>query len=290
MSKLPFIQWYTGDWLKDPAVSMCTPSTRGIWFDMLCAMHEIGRSGSLRGTPEQIARIARCSTTELAQALTEIQITEVADVHTDRHGVVTVTNRRMLRDARQRENAAKRQQKRRARDGTEDDVTPDVTHESRPGHGDISYVRRQTSDFISHISERHTSDVKRPQEAIQPKRSANDVDALKGLAQEDVGLAVSRFRRTARVVRPSGKDPQRAKDLDLLAKAAILSVTRFSENWLADATEAVRIQKSNKPPCAYFHGVLRSKSELLGADLNRELAMVVVPDGFIQQSLDEAVA
>ena len=55
--------------MKDPAISLCTPATRGVWIDLLCAMHELGRSGELRGTTDQIARVARCSTAELAQAL-----------------------------------------------------------------------------------------------------------------------------------------------------------------------------------------------------------------------------
>ena len=45
--KLPAIHWYTGDWMKDPRLSRCSPATRGIWADLLCAMHEDDRSGSL---------------------------------------------------------------------------------------------------------------------------------------------------------------------------------------------------------------------------------------------------
>lgn len=100
--KLPFIQFFTGDWKKDPEVSICSPATRGVWFDLLCAMHEFDRSGVLRGTREQLARTARCSTVELALALTDLQATGAADV-TERNGIVTVINRRMNREFKARE-------------------------------------------------------------------------------------------------------------------------------------------------------------------------------------------
>ena len=89
---------YTGDWLKDPDLSMCAPATRGIWIDLLCAMHERDRSGELRGTTEQIARLARCSTVELEAALTDLQTSDAADVER-RNGSWLIANRRMKKEA-----------------------------------------------------------------------------------------------------------------------------------------------------------------------------------------------
>ena len=123
--KLPAMMFYTGDWLKDPSVARCTPATRGVWIDLLCAMHESGRLGVLCGTREQLSRIARCSTAELAHALTEIQTLRVADV-TERNAEVTVVNRRMSRDAARRQHAATRQVRSRQR------------RSSRQGHDDIT--------------------------------------------------------------------------------------------------------------------------------------------------------
>lgn len=102
MPKLPYFQFYPGDWLKDPKLSLCSPAARGVWMDLLCAMHELQRSGKLSGTPEQLARLTRCSTVELGHALTEIQTTGTADV-TERNGIVTVVNRRMNREYKYRE-------------------------------------------------------------------------------------------------------------------------------------------------------------------------------------------
>jgi hypothetical protein len=112
MSKLPYLQLFSGDWLKDPQLSLCAPATRGVWIDLICAMHELDRSGELRGTKEQLSRLARCSTVDLALALTDLQTSKAAEV-TERNGVVTVRNRRMWREYRERVAAAKRKQRQR---------------------------------------------------------------------------------------------------------------------------------------------------------------------------------
>ena len=76
---------------------MCSAMTRGIWIDFLCAMHELDRVGELRGTPDQLARVARCSPVEVVQALDELSASNAAEV-AQRNGVYTVTNRRMRRE------------------------------------------------------------------------------------------------------------------------------------------------------------------------------------------------
>ena len=129
MGKLPAFPLYYGDWLRDAAVSACAPATRGIWMDLLCAMHDRGRMGELRGTTDQLARLARCSAAEIVAALTDLQITEAADV-TIRNGVVTVINRRMRREAKLRDD--NRTRKRRSR-----------------GHGDVTEKSRLYSSSSS---------------------------------------------------------------------------------------------------------------------------------------------
>lgn len=115
MKKFPAFQFYPGDWLKDPALSLCSPAARGIWMDLLCAMHENGRTGELTGTVEQLARIARCSPSELQQYISELSA-GAASV-TKRNGRVTITNRRMAREYKARQDARLRQQQRREKQG-----------------------------------------------------------------------------------------------------------------------------------------------------------------------------
>lgn len=118
MGKLPAWQLYTGDWLKDPNLSMCSPSTRGIWIDILCAMHENNRSGVIAGTPDQLARLCRCSAVDLVSAIAELSDTKTANV-TERHGIVTLICRRMQREAQVRNQSRVRQKKRREKEPPE---------------------------------------------------------------------------------------------------------------------------------------------------------------------------
>ena len=48
MAKLPSMQMYPGDWLKDPALRLCSTAARGVWADMLMLMFESPERGVLR--------------------------------------------------------------------------------------------------------------------------------------------------------------------------------------------------------------------------------------------------
>lgn len=115
MGKLPAFQFYTGDWLKDPNLSMCSPSTRGIWIDFICAMHELDRSGQVTGTAEQLARACRCTASEMIAALTELKETGTASI-SEREGRFTVASRRMSRECYERESSSERKRIQRIRD------------------------------------------------------------------------------------------------------------------------------------------------------------------------------
>jgi hypothetical protein len=110
LGKQPAIQWYTGDWLKDPDVSKCSPATRGVWFDAINAMASSDRSGSLSGTYDQLARICRCTESEMRSAVDEMRTTNAATIR-DRNGVVTLINRRMQNEHLQRLATRKRVQR-----------------------------------------------------------------------------------------------------------------------------------------------------------------------------------
>lgn len=120
MAKLPWFKFNPSWWMGDTELSKCSSATRGVWIDLLCAMHQSGRLGELRGTTDQIARLARCSTAELTQALTELQTTGTADV-TFRNNDVVVGNRLMKREAKERKEGAKRQAKFRENGGGDPD-------------------------------------------------------------------------------------------------------------------------------------------------------------------------
>ena len=76
MGKLPYFQFYPGDWSKDPQLRMASPSSRGIWIDCICAMWEAEERGILIGTAEQLRRVGNCSVEEF-----DLFLREARDLH-----------------------------------------------------------------------------------------------------------------------------------------------------------------------------------------------------------------
>jgi hypothetical protein len=204
-----YMQFDVGDWMKDAAVGRCAPATRGIWVDLLCAMHESGRTGELSGTHDQIARLGRCSAAELTHALTDLQVTRAADV-TTRNGVVTITNRRMRREHEIRQKAAERQQRHRGKPPPRDDCNADVT----PHNQSQSQSPEPKPDLNSQSPESNPSG----------KRSGCSGRLEKASKEGDLSQAVLRdeaaFRRWVDRERKLPHGLIRSDDLEKLAWAA----------------------------------------------------------------------
>lgn len=117
--------FYTGDWMKDPNLSKCSAATRGIWMDLLCAMHENGRTGIITGTITELAQMCRCSEREMRYTIVTLRKNEVAEIRkcNARSQQVTVVNRRMNREHKVREATRLRAQKHRAKSHGNADVT-----------------------------------------------------------------------------------------------------------------------------------------------------------------------
>lgn len=146
--KFPWIQFYYKEYYIDTA--QCSPSTRGIWMDFIIAMHNDNRSGVITGTRESLARVGRCSAVDCDLAIFELQSHNVADI-TERNGIVTVQNRRMVRDKKEREQSKNRVSKHR-----EGYSGNGVTRMSRSGNADVtgqkSEVRSQKSENRERVS------------------------------------------------------------------------------------------------------------------------------------------
>ena len=131
--KRPSLQWYPGDWLKDPNLGQCSPAARGVWMDLLSLMHENDQSGEIRGTVAGLSRVCRCSPDEMSAALNDLANTTTADVliagvklivngdmsrkcpglSPECPEQITVINRRMNREKKDREYERLRKQKQR---------------------------------------------------------------------------------------------------------------------------------------------------------------------------------
>ena len=98
--KLPAFQFYPGDWRKDPAVQSLSFHDRGVWFEILCLMHESDRRGILllNGKPipnDALARLLGLDRQTLDRTLTRLLEMGVASRCLETGGLL---NRRMVRD------------------------------------------------------------------------------------------------------------------------------------------------------------------------------------------------
>ena len=59
--KCPSLQWYPGDWRKDPGVQALDYESRGVWFEILMLMFESSTRGKLmlNGNPMPDEALAR---------------------------------------------------------------------------------------------------------------------------------------------------------------------------------------------------------------------------------------
>ncbi len=98
--KLPSMQWYPGDWLKDPGVNALSYQDQGIWFRILMHMFEGEQRGKLtlngHAMPvEALARLLGLDNQILTTTLTTLLTYGVASVEPET-GIIF--NRRMVRD------------------------------------------------------------------------------------------------------------------------------------------------------------------------------------------------
>jgi hypothetical protein len=147
--------FYTGDWMKDPNLSKCSAATRGIWMDLLCAMHENGRTGIITGTITELAQMCRCSEQEMRYTIVTLAKNEVAKISKSnaRSQKVTVVNRRMNREHKVREATRLRAQRHRARSHGNADVTSPSSCSSsdkRIVSKDLSKSRESSSPTKKH--------------------------------------------------------------------------------------------------------------------------------------------
>jgi hypothetical protein len=99
MAKLPALQFYPADWRKDPGVQALNYFDRGVWFEILCFMHESEQRGRLllAGRPlpdDALARLLGLDKQALKSTLS--RLIEYGVASRDAEGVLV--NRRMVRD------------------------------------------------------------------------------------------------------------------------------------------------------------------------------------------------
>ena len=112
MGKAPAFQMYPGDARRDVELHMMTFEARGVWWEMLLCMWDARERGKLEGTVEGLARLVGCTEEQLKKTVQELSVTKTADV-TQCNDSVTIINRRMFRDEKQRKLTRSRVQRHR---------------------------------------------------------------------------------------------------------------------------------------------------------------------------------
>lgn len=98
--KLPAFQFYPADWKKDPGVQALSFHDRGVWFEILCLMHESEQRGKLLlgGQPmpdSALARLLGLDKQNLTNTLTTLLTYGVASRDPESGALIC---RRMVRD------------------------------------------------------------------------------------------------------------------------------------------------------------------------------------------------
>jgi len=101
MGSLPAFQFYPADWRTHPGIQALSFEDRGVWFEILCILHESPRRGVLllpngaRMSDEALSRIIGLPLRKLVKALDRIAAVGVSDKDPETGALM---NRRMVKD------------------------------------------------------------------------------------------------------------------------------------------------------------------------------------------------
>jgi len=121
MGKAPAFQFYPMDWMRD--LEEHPLEIEGAWIRIICKLWWSEDRGSLSKTYEQWSRILRVSIEETKRIISYLSDEKICDISVTDNGKVTVMSRRMMREERERTQAALRQRRKRERDANHADVT-----------------------------------------------------------------------------------------------------------------------------------------------------------------------
>ena len=125
--KPPWMPWDPAAWLADEVLMRLSTGSRAIWFDLLNRMWlQRGQRGIVSGTVDQLARLGRCTESEMERFLSEAQQHDLCPVSRDTNGIVTLKDRGMLREEKVRQQTALRVARHRQK-ATKSFVTVPVT-------------------------------------------------------------------------------------------------------------------------------------------------------------------
>ena len=151
--RLPYMQFFTTDWLGDPKLSLSSLEAQGGWMRILCHLWEAEPQGTLTLTLAGWGRVLGLGWEDAHGIIMELFSMGVCEINEDPerdknvtcHAVFTVMSRRLLREGHKRTLARQRQRDRRERQKEKGDVTPTVTDISNSNSNSNSRNQKKTS-------------------------------------------------------------------------------------------------------------------------------------------------
>lgn len=168
MGKAPAFQYYVGDYIQD--TRCLSLAARGAWSDLLCYMWRSETRGEITYDVAGFANLFGCSVEVAIEVLNEIIKRGVCNASVTRvtqcDEIVTIINRRMSREAKERESANNRQLRYRKRN----------QKNSRDGNSDAKNDGKVTSPSSSSSSSSNSLSTR---ESARARQSDGKSDAEK---------------------------------------------------------------------------------------------------------------
>jgi len=152
MPKLPFMQFYPGDWLID--TRRLSLEAKGAWIELIIALWNSETRGVLKTKLSELRLLLGSKTNSIKRILGELRAQNICEIEELEGGGLVIRSRRILREEKAREQTAERVRNHRERNG-------DVTHDVTPGRNGLvteTHARaRSRSEFIYQNSEEGSS-------------------------------------------------------------------------------------------------------------------------------------
>lgn len=115
MAKLPYMQFFPGDYIKD--TRLLSLQARGAWMDLLCLMWDSNPRGVVSHNYQAYSRLFGCDEPTAKASIEELVMAKICDCQDINNTTVTLSCRRMVKDEKLRNDGAERQRRLREKGG-----------------------------------------------------------------------------------------------------------------------------------------------------------------------------
>lgn len=256
--KLPHIQFYPGDWLRDN-ISGCSLAAQGLWLRMMFVGHDSDRYGylSMNGLPIPPGSIARrCGCTPEQYETLLAELTDAGVPSRTPEGILF--SRRMVKDAQEREANARRQEKHRRKRNAEGNGVSNasVTPNEDDSDNEAESLDCQLQEIFAHYRKYHARALRNPQPTSKEWRHAK-ARLAEGYSVADLQKAIDGCHKTPHNLGDNERG-EKYLDLELILRDSA-HVERFIRN--ADDPPKPRVQISREQ--AREHSNLGAINEFL---------------------------